>query len=540
MRTMMVPGRYLSAFAHFRELIASLSEAARDGDAAMFLLCVLLLCGTVLRIICSTWWDPGASKETTGDLLVGFHFRHEAIIECLFLRTRGLQNSVTACQQDITIWLLPLFGNINVIYDWGTIVHAIVATAMIQLITTLMILQLLKIPVERGDCGGGNGEGGDLLWASKTETFAMLYFLNPITIISCIWSIIPSLLHLIIAMLLYSASKGWTLPVALCLSLLIAGNGAFICILPAALSCLSRTTGPATYQTSETNSDDRTSRYLLVLWTTIVWGSVLVRALLTDGISMRYSQNPDGGIIYRPSSGIFWYLDMEVFPRFRQYFTLLVDIAPYILAVPIAVRLSSAKPMHGLTLSLAVVMYFRRETSFSDVVFMVAVIASLHMETVFNGESVPPAMVNEGLEETTVKGGVSDHTSISGGGSGSTAVAVSDSVVADSSSSNTMTSNSGSHDNSGNNSSNSNSNSTNSSSERRDSNHVSIQGMRLLPLITLGIAVPMVVSECMLGLWTRTGTGNANYLFFQGLVMWVFLALAIIEFTNATIREIND
>ena len=70
--------------------------------------------------------------------------------------------------------------------------------------------------------------------------------------------------------------------------------------------------------------------------------------------------------------------------------------------------------------------------------------------------------------------------------------------------------------------------------------NTSTVGMRFLPLITLGITVPMVVSETMLKLWTVTGNGNANYLFFQGLAMWAFLATAIIEFTNATIRELDD
>ena len=70
--------------------------------------------------------------------------------------------------------------------------------------------------------------------------------------------------------------------------------------------------------------------------------------------------------------------------------------------------------------------------------------------------------------------------------------------------------------------------------------NTSTMGMRFLPLITLGITIPMLVSPTMLTLWTVTGNGNANYLFFQGLVMWAFLATAMVEFTNATIRELDD
>ena len=81
---------------------------------------------------------------------------------------------------------------------------------------------------------------------------------------------------------------------------------------------------------------------------------------------------------------------------------------------------------------------------------------------------------------------------------------------------------------------------TNNDTTPTNKKNTSVVGMRFLPLITLGITVPMVVSETMLKLWTAIGNGNANYLFFQGLVMWVFLATALIEFTNATIRELDD
>jgi hypothetical protein len=64
--------------------------------------------------------------------------------------------------------------------------------------------------------------------------------------------------------------------------------------------------------------------------------------------------------------------------------------------------------------------------------------------------------------------------------------------------------------------------------------------MRYIPTILLGIVAPCVLGGAMKSLWLRTGTGNANYLFFQGLALWVFFALAVLEFTAATIREIEE
>jgi hypothetical protein len=63
--------------------------------------------------------------------------------------------------------------------------------------------------------------------------------------------------------------------------------------------------------------------------------------------------------------------------------------------------------------------------------------------------------------------------------------------------------------------------------------------MRFIPFISLGIITPMIISPLMLSLWTTTGSGNANFLFFQGLMLWIFFALAIVEFTNETVREVD-
>ena len=61
--------------------------------------------------------------------------------------------------------------------------------------------------------------------------------------------------------------------------------------------------------------------------------------------------------------------------------------------------------------------------------------------------------------------------------------------------------------------------------------------MRSLPLITMGITVPLVVSPVMLDVWVQRGTGNANYFFFQGLCLWLFCALGITEFCSALLRK---
>jgi len=64
-----------------------------------------------------------------------------------------------------------------------------------------------------------------------------------------------------------------------------------------------------------------------------------------------------------------------------------------------------------------------------------------------------------------------------------------------------------------------------------------VSGMRNVPYIVAGIAVPLAVSPLMYSLWVNNGTGNANYFFFQGICLWLFCALGIVEFTGSLMRS---
>ncbi|RYY86463.1 hypothetical protein EON63_05705 [archaeon] len=59
--------------------------------------------------------------------------------------------------------------------------------------------------------------------------------------------------------------------------------------------------------------------------------------------------------------------------------------------------------------------------------------------------------------------------------------------------------------------------------------------IRQLPLILLALLTTYVVSNVMMHVWLRLGTGNANYLFFQGLCMWVAYGLFMVEYLKALI-----
>ena len=64
--------------------------------------------------------------------------------------------------------------------------------------------------------------------------------------------------------------------------------------------------------------------------------------------------------------------------------------------------------------------------------------------------------------------------------------------------------------------------------------------MKSLPLISLAAVSTMALSPLMMSLWTIQGSGNANFPFFQALILWVIFALAITEFSNQVMSEIDS
>ena len=64
--------------------------------------------------------------------------------------------------------------------------------------------------------------------------------------------------------------------------------------------------------------------------------------------------------------------------------------------------------------------------------------------------------------------------------------------------------------------------------------HVFIHVKYLSVLLVL-ILIPLVSSPVMLYLWVDLGTANANYFFFQSLMMWASYAMLIVQYTKALV-----
>lgn len=60
--------------------------------------------------------------------------------------------------------------------------------------------------------------------------------------------------------------------------------------------------------------------------------------------------------------------------------------------------------------------------------------------------------------------------------------------------------------------------------------------LRHLPVVMTGLAAGAWLSPTVLDLWVRRGSGNANFLFFQGLGMWLCAALGLSDFAASAVE----
>jgi GPI transamidase subunit PIG-U len=68
---------------------------------------------------------------------------------------------------------------------------------------------------------------------------------------------------------------------------------------------------------------------------------------------------------------------------------------------------------------------------------------------------------------------------------------------------------------------------------------VSHNSMRYLPMLSLCAMGSMVLSPLMASLWAETGSGNANFSFFQSLFLSLISAVAIAEFAHQVTTEMD-
>jgi hypothetical protein len=71
--------------------------------------------------------------------------------------------------------------------------------------------------------------------------------------------------------------------------------------------------------------------------------------------------------------------------------------------------------------------------------------------------------------------------------------------------------------------------------------HTSVFTEMRYPLWALSLfVISLLVQPILVDIWVRTGSGNANYVFFVGFFSWAMLGLFIVELIGACIRIRTD
>lgn len=198
----------------------------------------------------------------------------------------------------------------------------------------------------------------------------LLYALNPLVIISCTASPVPSLLHLLIVASNYFALKGWITPLYLCIALLVTGHCAFLSAIPGYLFLLRAVVQERRNKTVTTDHHKRKNLYrssLVFILVAVLFfilsypsdkcrlsGNEHVTCLLTEAFNrgLRTASTACDKLFLRPTitfeptAGVLWYLDAQVFSRLSNYFSLLIFTQPFLFAIPLLFRLSNSRPLH--------------------------------------------------------------------------------------------------------------------------------------------------------------------------------------------------
>lgn len=204
-----------------------------------------------------------------------------------------------------------------------------------------------------------------LLISSKNDQLSsILYLLNPVSILvsTCASNAQTSALHLALFTFLEACEESQPYIMLLVLVALLAISSSFCALLPIAFIAITNLyipkLGPVT-----------TLAFLLLYICAVI-------TLQTNHIYWEQLQTPDKlpGEYY-PSLGIFWYLDAQVFPQLKQYFTRLIFFQPPIISlllctcctVPIAIL---------ARLVIAVILLYSSGSTPYHTVFIVAMFLS--------------------------------------------------------------------------------------------------------------------------------------------------------------------
>lgn len=309
-------------------------------------------------------------KRSLTLFFVGHAFRNESIENCLFSINRRLPISAE-CSTDILSWFLPV---IDTTFRVARIGNDPLFSSIVQSIP--FVLPLLGIIFHALTSMILQWSGPVHSNQSSVDS-RYVYFFNPVVLMSSLLSPVPSLLHLLLSLASYSALKGWSFLLSICLVVLVMGHFEFICLIPAYINLLRRSIKSESKATIDQNYVTHSKQIsiaqhccraaisFLVLYLALLlcseclnFFSIVKYKALMDTVTnfvnrmIQYLLSHVTSIVRRrklnfePAVNLSWYLDVQTFTQFSSYILLLISSQPLLFFVPFMVRLSYLKPLH--------------------------------------------------------------------------------------------------------------------------------------------------------------------------------------------------
>jgi hypothetical protein len=166
---------------------------------------------------------------------------------------------------------------------------------------------------------------------------------------------VPSMLHLLLAVANYSALTGRKLLLYACLSLLVSGHFAFICAAPAYIILLRATGTQHALSRNISTSRSLTRNGSTVRWVTLSSTSMtgflgvrsrLIRFLSDQAQKVSHRCLERKSLNHEPGANFMWYMDVQVFSKFSDYFLILIPGQPFLFVFPLLIRMSPRRPLH--------------------------------------------------------------------------------------------------------------------------------------------------------------------------------------------------
>ena len=281
------------------------------------------LVGLALRLV--AWHCGDFISWHVADLFVNHQFTKEIADECSFLYSRGGHYS-RLCPNSSSSKALAVYNyvdNYNFNFQ-GSFVS--LSSIILQCCVSLLL------------------EDNFLHLKNLNTNIHLLYWLNPVIIISSYHSFIPYLLHFLILLIIFSSKRSIFILLATAYVVLLRIESSFIVCLPAIICLFASTT---TNYTS-----------LKFQWKILILGLLsIVITLLTiistvPSIKNNNVLNIEDKILniysYRPSANIWWYFEAQMLSEYDTYFKILIKSQPSLYSIPLIIRFHD-RPIYAVS-----------------------------------------------------------------------------------------------------------------------------------------------------------------------------------------------